>query len=77
MQQRWVKPPVFEVQDTDGVLHPENAPYTRECCGVAPCSRVNPDLDAINREFAFAAETDAKHAARGVLPAEDDSDLVL
>jgi len=36
-----------------------------------------PDLDAINREFAFAAETDAKHAARGVLPAEDDSDLVL
>jgi putative DNA primase/helicase len=29
------KTPVSEVQHSDGVLHPETAPFTRECCGVA------------------------------------------
>jgi putative DNA primase/helicase len=71
------KTAVSEVRHPNGVLHPENAQYTRECCGVAPCTRENLDLDAINREFAFAAEADTKHAAPVVLPAQDDSELVL
>ena len=71
------KTPVSEVQHPDVVLHPRNGPSTRECCGVAPCTREKPDLDAINREFAFAAEADAKHAEPVVLAAEDDSELIL
>lgn len=30
--------PVSEVQHLHSVLHPGNAPSTRECCGVAPCA---------------------------------------
>jgi putative DNA primase/helicase len=46
---------VSEVQHPDGMLHPENASYTRECCGVAPCTGEALDLDTINHELAAAA----------------------
>src|SRR5262249_17693113 len=36
------KTPVSEVQHPPGVLHPEKAPFTRECCGVAPCTEGQP-----------------------------------
>jgi putative DNA primase/helicase len=71
------KIPVFEVQQPESVLHLEEAAYTRECCGVAPCTGEDPDLEAINRELALTAEADLRRAQPVVLPTDDDSDLVL
>jgi hypothetical protein len=71
------KIPVFEVQQPESVLHPEEAAYTRECCGVAPSTGEDPDLEAINRELALTAEADLRRAQPVVLPTDDDSDLVL
>ena len=76
VQQRWVKRLLPKVQHPDGVLHPENA-RTRGNVAVLHPVHEKPDLDAINREFVFAAEADAKHAAPVVLAAEDDSELIL
>ena len=44
------KTPVSEVQHPDGVLHPENGQYTRECCGVAPWNPDSPENDNANEE---------------------------
>jgi hypothetical protein len=56
------------------MLHPENGRSQRECCGVAPCTAGEPDIDAINIELAAAAAADAQCTE----PAPDlDSDLVL
>jgi hypothetical protein len=71
------KIPVFEVQQPESVLHPEEAAYTRECCGVAPSTGEDPDLEAINRELALTEEADLRRAQPVVLPTDDDSDLVL
>ena len=67
----------FEVQHADGMLHAENALSQGECCGVAPCTGEDPDLEAINRELALTAEADLRRAQPVVLPTDDDSDLVL
>jgi putative DNA primase/helicase len=71
------KTPDFEVQHADGMLHPENGLSQRECCGVAPCTEEDPDLDAINRKLALTAEADLRRAQPVVPPTDDDSDLVL
>jgi hypothetical protein len=68
------KTPDFEVQHAEGMLHPENSLSQRECCGVAPCTEGEPDLDAINTELAVAAAADAQ--CTGLAP-DPDSDLVL
>jgi putative DNA primase/helicase len=64
----------FEVQHADGMLHPENGLSQGECCGVAPCTEGEPDLDAINAELVAAAAADSQR----IEPAPDpDSELVL
>jgi hypothetical protein len=70
------KTPDFEVQHADGMSHPENRFSQRQCCGVAPCTEGEPDLDTINSELAAlpdAAAADAQHA--GPAPNRDSDEL--
>jgi putative DNA primase/helicase len=42
------KTPISEVQQPELVLHPEKAPFTRECCTVAPCKEGEPEKGEIS-----------------------------
>jgi hypothetical protein len=42
------KTPLSEVQQPEFVLHPEKAPFTRECCTVGPCKEGEPEKGDIS-----------------------------
>lgn len=65
---------VSEVEQPEGMFHPENGPYTGECSGVPSCTDGGPDLDAINSELATAAAATAQCTEP---PSDRDPDLVL